>query len=243
MTGPNPLIESLSLPALLADRLAACDRKVQERSASWNSLAPNGRRAALPGEILLRHTPLLETDHAWVAFLCEYTESLLEHFPENLFCDLDGLASATRQGSAPLFHALLELNLLYGCKGPIRFRYVHDFLYGWDWVKWLRRTRGKAAETPPFSMSFLQHLLSRAGEIGRQLQDRDTGWQELAPGEFRNPFPYSREQTDEALLLREASRRGLVPVRTWGKPLFEAAGLDRNWHQEREALARELGLA
>src|SRR5690606_29082988 len=62
-------------------------------------------------------------------------------FPGNIFWDLELLAaSLLRSGEiAAQGRQIAELQALYGETTAIRFRYVHDFLYGYDWAKWVQR--------------------------------------------------------------------------------------------------------
>src|SRR5690606_6943768 len=109
----------------------------------------------------------------WVPYvegLCGLALAQLESFPENIFWDLDFPAQAAlrqamqraaelgaEQGAAggaallaELFERMAGLQRLYGHQTPIDFRYVHDFTYGYDWVKWVEREPTQDGSVGPF---------------------------------------------------------------------------------------------
>lgn len=183
------------------------------------------------------------------AALREIEAAAAAAFPENIFWDTELLAaSLVRTGESEGAAALAELarriaglQALYGESTVIRFRYVHDFLYGFDWAKWIRRGPEGRADVGPFERPFVQHMEQRARELCQLIAEDDRTYPSLPEGQVRNPFPFSREPADEALLLRDLAGRGLVPVEAWDPRA--APRWDRPYADLRIDRARALGLA
>jgi len=160
--------------------------------------------------------------------LCELALAQLDAFPGNLFWDLDLIAAAIVDQAAALapalaracvvdrFERMAALQHLYGRRTPINFSYVHDFVYGFDWAKWVAREPSLHAAPPgPFSLSFLEYMQRRGHELLELIADDDSKYPTLDGDEPRNPFPFSRELEPEIRLHRELARRDLIPVPTW----------------------------
>jgi len=216
------------LPGPALARLAACERELADAGWLRRSLAP-GRElarelttvcaaAALPGD----------QDATLVALADGVTElcaAMRDSFPDNLCCDLELLvAHALRQARpdadpaaaiAEQFTRMSRLQRLYGEDTAIRFRYVHDFLYGFDWAKWVGRDPDLRAHVGPFDPVFLDHLERRAHELTRLISEDDAVYGQIDPEHSRNPFPFSREPADELRLHRALAARDLVPVAAW----------------------------
>jgi len=212
------------------------------------SLAP-GRSRAQPLVVIAREL-LAKREPVWQEALVDATaivlRSLLEHFPGNLFWDLDFLLAALLQESRQpkdlldRASAVARLQQMFGCKSVIAFRYLHDFTYGFDWSRWTARKPAERAGSGPFSVTFLDHVERRGEEITAAIAAGDPRFPRLPEGEFRNPFPFSRTPQHEAELLTDLADRGLVPVHGWcikARPRF-----DLPFAQLREARARVLGL-
>ncbi len=209
-------------------------------AALGRTLAP--RLSALPGQ----STP------AFVDGILHTVGAILEHFPDNLFWDLDHLAGSILRDAAcdperaperlrTSFAEVVELHSLFGNATDIRFRYVHDFIYGFDWAKWVRRDPSARSGVSPFDLRFLRSLKQRGTELLELIaRDGDPRYPRLRDPKARNPFPFSREPEDEIALFRDLSRRGLLPVEAWSvdaAPRWEMA-----FDEEREERARALGL-
>ncbi|WP_157595128.1 hypothetical protein [Plesiocystis pacifica] len=186
----------------------------------------------------------------------------LDAFPGNLFWDLDliaadvlrqGLESAGGpDGAAALalvedrFARMVRLQALYGRGTAINFTYVHDFVYGFDWAKWVRREPSVQRDVPgPFSAEFLGYMERRGHELLELIAADDGKYPTLAAGVPRNPFPFSREPAAEVELHAELARRDLIPVPTWDAGAI-AIDWDQRWREpfqdRRVEVAGELGL-
>ena len=173
------------------------------------------------------------------------------HFPENLLWDLEHLAASVLRealGSetpsralAASFDEIIELYALFGRSTAIRFRYTHDFVYGFDWAKWVRRDPSARAGVGPFDLRFLRAMRARGGELLALIADNDATYPPLPDERARNPFAFSREPADELTLYRDLAARGLLPVHAWSfdDPPF----WDRPFAEERAARAAALGLS
>ncbi len=174
----------------------------------------------------------------------------LDNFPDNLFWDFDCyLASVHESAAASHDYAaclgqttrtVTGLMQLYGQQSKIRFRYVHDFMYGFDWARWVRRDPTNRVAVDPFGSSFLDQSKSRGLDILDLVEADDTGYPRLGEGAARNPFPFSREPEEEIVLYRDLSERGLVPVQAWR--IDATPDWNRDFDALREARAKALGL-
>ncbi len=204
-------------------RLAVLDAELAACAGTLASLAP-GRDSA--SSLVTIATSLLSgRSSAWEDAFASSAErvvrALIEHFPGNLYWDLDYLLAALlEEAAAP--EGLLEaantvarLQALFGCHSKIAFRYLHDFTYGFDWARWSVRRPAEREGIGPFSPLFLAHLEQRGREITAAIDAGDERFPRLSPGTYRNPFPFSRKPFHERLLLEDLAARNLVPIHTW----------------------------
>lgn len=176
--------------------------------------------------------------------LSELADAIVAAFPENVFWDLDALAGSLA-GADPdtidgAFHDLVALHRLFGRATSIRFRYVHDFLYGYDWAKWVRRDPEARADIGPYDPRFFAAMLQRGEELIALIAADDAKYHQLADDEPRNPFGFSREPEDELRLHRQLASEGAVPVEAWR--LDGRARWDADPYRARERAAERLEL-
>jgi hypothetical protein len=219
------------------------------RSASmrhWESLAP-GRAQPTSIDALVAALPK-DTAPTVESVLESLARAVEKHFPENIFVDLDRLAwtlaeTVQREGAAAARdqgERLVRLHSLFGEKTAIRFRYVHDFLYGFDWAKWVGRDPGRRASVGPFDRPFLEHSEARARELLQLIAEDDPKYGLIEPREHRNPFPFRRDPESERALLAALAADGAIPVTAWRSDV--PVRWDRPYAMMREAKARALGL-
>lgn len=175
----------------------------------------------------------------------------LKNFPENIFWDFDFIVSSMLQQAldagddAIIFidtfgKKMVELSELFGIHNEIKFRYVHDFTYGFDWAKWVRKDAQNCAHIQPFSLVFLDYLLTRGQEIVQNIRLGKSQCYKLCDTGFRNPFKFSREPEDEYLLLTHLAQAEFIPVAVWdwnAIPIW-----DKPFQEKREQLALELNI-
>ena len=129
------------------------------------------------------------------------------------------LGAAMAEAAALLsdrFARMAELQTLYGRASAINFSYVHDFVYGFDWAKWVAREPALHTHAPgPFSLEFLVYMYRRGHELLALISRDDREYPRLPEAEVRNPFPFSREPEAERRLHAELAKRDLIPVPTW----------------------------
>lgn len=203
--------------------------------AGWRSLCPERERAHLPGE--------LASSDAVSAALVEIVTALADSYPENLFCDLDALAAHLGRASPSLCREtgrrIAGLHRLYGRHTAICFRYVHDFVYGFDWARWVAREPITRASVGPFDLPFLSYLERRGAELLELIEGDDAKYPRLRDQKNRSPFPFSREPEAELAVHRALARKGLLPNPAWrsdAQPVW-----DRPFVALREAEAKALG--
>jgi hypothetical protein len=234
--------------------LERLDDELTERGIVRASLAPDRARAtSLVGLAGMAQGAGL--DEASMAALGSGLESVVraiaKSFPDNLLWDLDAMvgeltraALASKDAAAYLDqHAsrATELMTMFGRESTIRFRYIHDFVYGYDWVKWVRREVLERRQHGPFSTTFLDYTLDRGRELLELIDQNDRKYHQLAPGEVdRNPFGFSREPHAEIALHEELARTDVIPVEAWR---FDAEPrCDRDFAALRHELAMAMRL-
>ncbi|MEZ4231034.1 MAG: ferrochelatase [Polyangiaceae bacterium] len=188
---------------------------------------------------------------AFARGLASIARAELRNFPENIFWDFDYTASSlVEEASAAveparhLTHAcalIVELQDLFGSATEIRFRYGHDFIYGYDWAKWVRKDPAARRGVGPFDLEFLRFLHHRGHELLELIAEDDTKYPTLRTSEPRNPFEFSREPSAEAALHESLARDHLLPVESWR--LDATPVWDRPFQRLRRERAEALGLA
>ena len=257
----------MGLPARSLDgleRLRSVQSTLATAAAPLRSLDPARTRASALLEVFASSLDTLASSHRDVLAvplahgLCELALAQLDAFPNNLFWDLDLIAAAIMHEAAALapelaracvvdrFERMAALQHLYGRRTPINFSYVHDFVYGFDWAKWVAREPSLHADPPgPFSLPFLAYMHTRGHELLALIAADDSKYPSLDDDAPRNPFPFSREPEAEIRLHRELARRDLIPVPTWACDVH-CRDWSTRWRiafaQRRVEVANELGL-
>jgi hypothetical protein len=230
--------------------LLEIEARIQETRFGALSLDPNRTTASSPTELVFSMADAQQVPHLASA-ASAVAEAQLCSFPENLFWDFDFyLASIHRDASAVSDYAsyleevtriTVGLMTLYGQQSLIRFRYVHDFMYGFDWARWVRREPDERNGIEPFGIDFLQQTESRGRDIVNLINADDDWYPKLADGTVRNPFPFSREPEEELSLYRLLADRDCIPVQAWR--IDAQADSSRDFDALREDLAASLGLS
>lgn len=215
----------------------------------WRSLQP-GRTDARPLSELVPDRALGgEVRRAVARGMVRIAEAMHRNFPSNLFGDLDLVLARLERGGAENGEAwvdgaattVVELHELFGQQTAIQFRYVHDFLYGFDWARWVRRDPEARASVGPFDEPFLAYVGRRGRELLALIAEDDAKYHRIPRGADRNPFRFHRDPQSEAALLCDLAAAGWVPVEAWRRDA--APCWDRDYVAAREARARALGLA
>lgn len=228
--------------------LAEIDAAIENTPLGALTLDPDRQRATPLRDLVDRLANSSQEQHLAAAARA-VAQAQLQAFPENIFWDFDYyLASIHAEASeAADYGAQLEkfteitvgLMHLYGQRSKIRFRYVHDFIYGFDWARWVRRNPNTRTGTAPFSLGFLQQSETRGRDILRLIDSDDEIYPKLADDGPRNPFPFSREPEQERRLYRRLSETGCIPVQAW--QVDAAPDAARDFDALREDAARTLG--
>ncbi|MBF2064119.1 MAG: hypothetical protein IGS39_06805 [Calothrix sp. C42_A2020_038] len=150
----------------------------------------------------------------------------LSNFPENIFWDYDFMiheiieqAISAKEEAITFLESfakkLVELMEMFGCSNEIRFRYVHDFTYGFDWARWVKKDPVNRANIRPFNVIFLDYLLNKGKEILQKISVDDIRYRHISERSYRNPFRFPRDPKDEYRLLTYLAGYQLIPVATW----------------------------
>ena len=164
------------------DSLAAIDATIERTPRGALTLDPNRARATSLADLVQTLGDTSQRSHLADA-ACAVGRAQLEAFPDNLLWDFDFyLASvhdeAAQSGDYPghlerTTEITVGLMHLYGQKSSIRFQYVHDFIYGFDWARWVRREPATRSQTRPFSLEFLEQSDTRGRALLRLIEDDD----------------------------------------------------------------------
>lgn len=238
----------------LIEQFRALDRRLSAQGVSPQTLAPERDAAtsfALIGEYVASHLDDTDPAREIARQLGRILDAQLESFPENIFSDFDYLAaSLVRQARDGGPDAAAEirrtggriarLQEMFGRHSPIRFRYVHDFIYGYDWAKWVAKDPARRAAVMPYAPPFLDYMIVRGKELYELIARDDRKYPALRNSDYRNPFGFSREPQDEAALLRRLAREGQIPVAAWR---FDAApDWEAPYYDLRRQAAEALGI-
>ncbi len=208
------------------ERLRGADERLAARVPARRTLAPDRVQAtslAALGRALLDDGVTPDDADAFAAGLGAVADAIVAGFPENVLWDLDYLAACfareLRAGARDRFDESVEcavaLQPLFGCGTTIRFRYAHDFLYGFDWSKWVGKAPAERAASGPFDVEFLRYMIGRGRELVELIAEDDAKYPKLPDGVPRNPFAFSREPGPELALHLDLARRGLLPLEAW----------------------------
>jgi hypothetical protein len=182
-------------------------------------------------------------------------DSILENYPENIFWDLDFLASnmftkiqeeetntSKSKRAFYLREKLQDIFELFGNKTAIHFRYIHDFIYGYDWCKWVRSSEDPIMDhlLDPFGNCFLDSIKKRGLEILELIAKNDENYVSLDSGVYRNPFTFSRGTEDEIRLFRDLANTGDIPVPGW--QVYGAVQFKKDYSLIRNNRAVTLGI-
>ena len=202
--------------------LAAVDARIDALGPRLSLCADRPRATSLSA-LALAAPADLRSD--FEACLARIGHAQVEAFPENIFWDFDAIAhslldQAQRSTDAPALlreraESMAALQGLFGGASVVRFRYVHDFSYGFDWAKWVRRAPEARASESPFGAGFLAYSLRRGRELLDLIARDDAKYPKLPEGQPRNPFSFSRSVPDETRLFRALAEADLIPVRAW----------------------------
>ena len=157
---------------------------------------------------------------AFAEALSRILAALHDHFPETIFWDVDFLASSLFQLPDPdtiteAADLIVSLQQQYGRHSIIAFRYVHDFIYGFDWAKWIKKDPASRSTVRPFDLIFLRYLCTRGKELVELIHTDDEKYPKLPDGRPRNPFGFSREPAEEEQLHRHLASLDLIPLPAW----------------------------
>ncbi len=230
--------------------LAEIDARIDATPRGALTLDPERSRATPLSDLVSQLAEPSQLPHL-AAVASAVAQAQLESFPENVLWDFDFYLRSVHEEAreAPSYGAHLDhameitvgLMRMYGQQSTIRFRYVHDFIYGFDWARWLRSDPEARTGTGPFSLRFLQQVETRGRDILTLIEADDTLYPKLSGTGARNPFSFTRDPEDELALYRRLAERGYIPVEAWRLDAEPSAS--RDFDALRGRVAESLGLA
>jgi hypothetical protein len=225
--------------------VTSIDAWLEHRGVERLSLSPERRLASNSDELVVSLASGTLSTKVLGASVLRIVSAIVDNYPENLFWDLDLMVAELAR--VPSERELTERTDLvvslmrgFGVHGEISFRYVHDFTYGYDWCKWVRREPEARRFERPFGLGFLSYLDRRRAELLGLIEADDATYGRLPSGERRNPFEFSREPRDELLLHRSLAESGDIPIEAWNATGYSR--FNRDFVALRSERARALGL-
>ena len=213
-----------------------------------NSLSPSHPSPDTGDQILimLRETVDPKTPGMVAREVDRLHQAELKHFVRTIYSDYNRLAAdvwrEARETSHPektFTQAINDLEGLYaafGDYGPVQFPYIHDFIYGYDWVKFCHRTN--QWDHAPFSAPFRAYMDERASSIIASIaKDTDPRYpRDIGPG-GRNITNFSRDSESETRLWPLLRDNDLLPFAAW--ELDGPTAPRPHYHQLREAFVSQ----
>lgn len=174
----------------------------------------------------------------------------IKNFPKNIFWDFDFLVAYLVQKTSQnpqdaisyleiFANKIIALMDLYGNHHVICFRYVHDFSYGFDWARWIKKQPQKRNQIEPFNTIFLDDLLKRGQQMSKAIANDENDTYRSCNNLYRNSFNFSREPEAEFQLMTLLASYHLIPVPTWNwnaTPTWE-----KPFDQLREQISLKIG--
>ncbi|XMO23779.1 hypothetical protein ACKZJ7_13805 [Leptospira sp. 'Mane'] len=180
----------------------------------------------------------------------EIVHGVMDHFPENIFWDFDYIVwkiieNAIRSESD--FERSIDLTKenflnifsIFGRHSTIKFRYIHDFIYGYDWLKWMLEKKRPGDNPDPYGFDFLDYISLRGVEMISLIKENDKNYPELN-GAYRNPFLHSRSDEDEIILMTDLALTGNIPIEAWNQQTN--LKWDRNYSLIRHERSKQMGI-
>ncbi|BDA79390.1 hypothetical protein LPTSP3_g23200 [Leptospira kobayashii] len=229
------------------------DRFLDLRYPTRRTLCPNRNQVTRFEEIGNQISDLLGNEQDWkhsAEITYKIVDSVVDHFPENIFWDFDymimkivGNSAYSEQGFRQSMDLTVEkiLNIffIFGKNSSIKFRYIHDFIYGYDWLKWMLEKKHPGDEIDPYGVSFLDYIGHRGMEMISLIAKNDSNYPELN-GLYRNPFLFSRSDEDEIHLLKDLAASGNIPIEAWDR--YANPKSDRNYSKIRLERSEQMGI-
>jgi len=200
------------------------------------------------GSALYKNTDNKLLLDSYCTYFFKVSQAQFFHFPENIYWDTDYLffsayfeiekAKKQEEYLKEYMELLIDLLVLFGKHSNIKFRYLHDFTYGFDWAKWVKKNI-KNRRVGPFALPFIQRMYKRGKELEKLIIQNDIKYHQLEKTQkFRNPFLFLREPAEEIKLLEHLYKIDFIPVRCWrsdGKPNW-----NKSFDAERNKISKEL---
>lgn len=191
--------------------------------------------------------------HLFIDSITILVKEELFHFPNNIFWDKDYILvylleqicqfpiNKLETFLSEYVYTYVSLLELFGKCSSIRFQYLHDFSYGFDWAKWVRNDSVHRKEILPFSLPFLQRMFQRGKELEQLIQNNDSMYPQLNDEKFRNPFQFHRSIECESRLLRQLAEKNHIPIVAW--ETHGSIDWKKNYSELREIEAKNSGLS
>jgi len=226
------------------------DNKI-EKYEFFFSLNPKKVRANKTAKLADLYFPCnlsLHSSENLQSFIIELFSSQNENFPSNIFWDMDALVQVLInlqffKEQKIFVNKVLKLNERYGGNSCINFAYTHDFIYGFDWCRWVTKDFSSRKKVKPYDFYFLDYLKRRSLELYELIRKNDSKYPVIDSNVKRNPFFFSRGKKSEIDLHLRLAEENSIPHEAWNSS--EVRGTDflgKNYSKRREIIARGINL-
>jgi hypothetical protein len=235
---------------ILNERFRILDETIAQQAVNYSSLNPHKNFATSfveMGYLIAEKNYDPRVIKSLTYTLERIVHAQLVNFPDNIYWDFDFMVSSilsqaltAREGAFYFLNTFADkavsLMNLFGVKTQIHFRYIHDFIYGFEWAKWVQKDPYARARIQPFGIIFLDYLLNRGQEMIQLINLNDAKYHQITGNAYRNPFSFSRQPECECRLLSYMAEEELIPVPAWdwnARPI---------WNQPFQQIRQELSV-
>lgn len=219
-------INSNPSPMLLVEKI---DQVIADRCPIFLSASPHKKMASSMKELAKTLFPYAKSDEKklkWAQGMSLIINAQVDNFPENLFSDYDYLGhfiweNVPDEEKISYCEKIVQLYQEFGVHSEIHFQYIHDFIYGFDWARWV--SKHKAADEcslpekipGPYDPIFLEYMRERGYEILELIDKNDQKYGKIPKDTNRNPFCFKRTPNYEIKVFNQLAENSSIPCKAW----------------------------
>ena len=207
---------------LILSKLAQIDLEFRKAIPFPKSLNPELDEPRTLCEIFCVLFADKECSDLWGDFL-SVTEQIIRsqfvHYPQNIFWDFDYLlfyiwSQKNKDVLFAIANKILNVQLYYSSNSSINFAYIHDFIYGYDWDRWVRKDIKNRHLVGLYDLKFLSYLEKRGLQIIGSIGN-DKRYPVLVKNENRNVYNFNRHSAAEIKTLTSLAKEENIPIQSW----------------------------
>jgi hypothetical protein len=207
---------------LILSKLAQIDLEFRKAIPFPKSLNPELDEPRTLCEIFCILYSGKESDIIWDEFL-SVTEQIIRsqfvYYPQNIFWDFDYLlfyiwSQKNKDVLFAMAKKILNVQLYYSSINSINFAYIHDFIYGYDWDRWVRKDIKNRYLVGLYDLKFLSYLEKRGLQIIDSIGS-DERYPVLVKNQNRNVYNFHRHGAAEIKTLTSLAKEENIPIQGW----------------------------